>query len=922
MKRTLSIAILMAVFACLGTWAQVVTTSPAIVQTDSRNIIITFHANEGNKGLEGISKSSKVYAHTGVITNLSTSGSDWKYAPSWLDNSAKYELTWVSSNTWNLTIPDIRSYYGITNPAEVVQKLAFVFRNADGSRKGKTASGGDIFVDVVPAGFAMDFTCNLSGNILTDSRPVTFTANSTLPADISIYVDTPSNTLASQSGVTTLSATTTLSLGEHTVYAVGKNAGNTITQKIGLIRVEATSEQPYPGGVPKMGPVASADGSVTFCIAAPQKSSVLLVGSWNNYTIGAQSVMHKHDYNGNSYFWTTIPALANGTNQTYYFVVDGQKYVCDPYARLVLDPWNDQYIPSAVYPDMPQYPSAHVSGTPVAVYNSAMDSYNWQVPNFVGAAQSDLVIYELLIRDFTGTEGEARGNGTIEGVIEKLDYIKSLGVNAVELMPIMEFNGNNSWGYNTNFYFAPDKAYGTPNDYRRLIDEIHARGMAVILDIVFNQSDGLHPWYMMYDIARNPFYNGSAPHAYSVLNDWNQDNPIVQQQWYDALQYWLTAYKVDGFRFDLVKGLGNNNSYGATYNAQNNTWANVTDAGTNNTNFTRVERMKQLHDAMRAVNPRAYFINENLAGAIEENAMAEDSEINWANINNASCQFAMGWSQDASLNRFYAPYDSRMWGSTVSYAESHDEERMAYKQNKYGAAGVKGNVAVSMRRLGSVAAQMLLAPGAHMIWQFQEFGADQTTKNDYGNDTSPKTVIWSQLNDPDRAGLKQNYTELCHLRTSNPEMFTPAASVSLNFSAWDKRTLSLKVGSKTLWLVVNPSTTATVEIPTSANLSAPEWRLLSASYDTAPQASAEGVTLAPGAYAVYGTAAVAGQTDIDSDIAAGTRVYGGQGCIVVEGSAEGVEVFTVSGLRTSLTNLAPGLYIVKTPNASHKVAVR
>ena len=110
---------------------------------------------------------------------------------------------------------------------------------------------------------------------------------------------------------------------------------------------------------------------------------------------------------------------------------------------------------------------------------------------------------------------------------------------AVELMPIMEFNGNNSWGYNTNFYFAPDKAYGTPDDYREFIDKCHEAGIAVILDIVFNQSDGLHPWYQMYPIASNPFYNATAPHDYSVLNDWKQENPLVQQQW-KWVSIWVT----------------------------------------------------------------------------------------------------------------------------------------------------------------------------------------------------------------------------------------------------------------------------------------------------------------------------------------------------------------------------------------------
>lgn len=83
----------------------------------------------------------------------------------------------------------------------------------------------------------------------------------------------------------------------------------------------------------------------------------------------------------------------------------------------------------------------------------------------------------------------------------------------------MEFDGNNSWGYNPNFYFAPDKAYGTPDDYRRLVDECHARGLAVVLDVVFNQTAGLHPWYLMYPMVLSKFYNGTSPHAYSVLND-------------------------------------------------------------------------------------------------------------------------------------------------------------------------------------------------------------------------------------------------------------------------------------------------------------------------------------------------------------------------------------------------------------------
>lgn len=143
---------------------------------------------------------------------------------------------------------------------------------------------------------------------------------------------------------------------------------------------------------------------------------------------------------------------------------------------MILDPYSDRYINQDVFPNLPAYPVNDVPySVPLAWYNSSHNNYDWKITDFKGVNKDQLVIYELLIRDFSGTNGQANGSGTVQGVIDKLDYIKSLGVNAIELLPIMEFNGNNSWGYNTNFYFAPDKAYGTPNDYRKLIDECHAR---------------------------------------------------------------------------------------------------------------------------------------------------------------------------------------------------------------------------------------------------------------------------------------------------------------------------------------------------------------------------------------------------------------------------------------------------------------
>ena len=171
---------------------------------------------------------------------------------------------------------------------------------------------------------------------------------------------------------------------------------------------------------------------------------VQLVGSWNDFAIVPDQQMHYTDIDGIRYFWTSVDGLEAGKDYTYYYIVDGQTAVGDPYARLVLDGNNDKYISSAVYPDMPVFPSEKVSSSvPVAVYNSDAGKYDWQTASFTRPSQESLVLYEVLIRDFTGTEGKANGNGTISGLIDRLDYIKELGVNGIELMPIMEFDGNN-----------------------------------------------------------------------------------------------------------------------------------------------------------------------------------------------------------------------------------------------------------------------------------------------------------------------------------------------------------------------------------------------------------------------------------------------------------------------------------------------
>ena len=889
MKR-LSLILMMALWLAGMARAQV-TTSPSPLQEDSQDIWIYFHADQGSKGLIGQPASDPVYAHTGACTDKG----DWRYAPNWLDNSAKYQLEYVEPNVWRLYIGDIRQYYGITDPTETVSRLAFVFRNANGSREGKTASGGDIFVDVLQSGLQISLQSDLEGSVITaDQSTVTFTVGATKNATISLKVN--GDLIGEAQGKELVAQHTFSNPGDYTVTATAVADGETATSTLNLYYMSAAQTKPYPGGNPVMGAVDNGDGSVTFCLAAPGKRSVSIVGSWNDYALNDAGAMYCDNTGGIEYYWQTVKGIKQGETYLYYYLVDGTIAVGDPYARLVLDPANDKYIPESVFPGLPAYPVEKIQDVCLAVYKSDINAYDWKAADFKGADKDNLIIYELLLRDFTGTEGKALGDGTVRGAIEKIPYLKSLGINAVELLPITEFNGNISWGYNPNFYFAPDKAYGTPDDYKEFIDRCHQEGIAVILDMVFNQSDWHHPWYRMYAVGQNPMYNATAPHAYSVLNDFNQGHPLVRKQWADCVKYWMEEYKVDGFRFDLVKGLGDNDSY-----------ANAGDAATNAFNQSRIDNMRAIQLAMAEVNPDAYFINENLAGAEEENAMAAFGQLNWSNLNEQGCQFAMGYQDNSGLEGFYAPNWNRTWGSTVSYLESHDEQRLAYKQKQFGVTAVK-STKNAMQRLGSAAAQMLMSPGAHMIWQFSEMGNEENTKNaDGGNNTDPKTVNWALLDNQYRAGLANCYAELAAIRNGNPQLFSQDASfiAADRASNWaNGRTLTSTAGSEAIYTFVNPNTdmaiTFTHSFPLGDNSA---YRILSQTYgqEITFDAAASKVTVPANSYVVIGTSGLNAVEEIGGEDADGAEP----------------QYFNLQGMRVAAPQ--PGqIHIVKLGAKSYK----
>ncbi len=907
-RKIFSLFVALSVLCGICASAQIVTTIPEVLQENSQGVVLYYHADSplGNNGLKDYT-GDDVYAHIGVTTATG----DWEHTvANWDVDLPKCKLSRVDANTYALNIGDIRTFFEV-GASETVSRLCMVFRNSGGSRQGKAAGDKDIFVDVHQAGLALNFECS-APSVVTKATRVELKAGTTMAADIQISVN--GSVIASKTGVSTLSASYDISSeGAYEFKATATADGKTIDKVYSVSWVGASPEREYPGGVPVQGAVDNADGTVTFCFAAPGKTSVTIVPSWDDYKVRSENTMFYQDYNGHRYFWIKSPKLADATDYIYYYLVDGTYSVGDPYAKLVLDPYSDKWLAGdgLGYEGMPEYPAEVEGNVMLAVWRRDMNKYEWSA--FEIPSHDRLYIYELLLRDFTGTEGKSLGNGTLAAAMEKIPYIKSLGVNAVELMPIMEFNGNNSWGYNTNFYMAPDKAYGSPKEYKDFIDECHRNGLAVILDIVFNQTDGLAPWYQMYPASSNPFYNATSPHGWSVLNDLNPGYALVEQHYKDVLQYWLREYNVDGFRFDLVKGLGDNGSYGS---------------GTDGFNQSRVDRMKRLHAAIREVKPDAIHINELLGDNREENANAEDGQIGWHNLEYNSGQFVMGWDENnKGVSEFYAPNAGRTFCS-VSYAESHDEERLGYKIKTYGSEDVK-NGRVRARRLAALGAWMALTPGPKMIWQFQELGNDQTTKKGSDNDTSPKRVNWNAVNNEINKHILASYRAAGALRAANETMFGEDASFKCSWSASlaSPRILCVEKDGKAIVAFFNPSTKAAQDVTVSGvALDVSNAELIYACEGFAnPSLSGSGgalrLNVPANSFAIYATKGLSG---IDDAVADGSNVsvVGGVGEIIVNGTDAVPAVYDMSGRRVPSAGLSAGIYVVLVDGRSYKVAVR
>ncbi len=905
MKRILSITIVL--LSVLVVRAQIITTNPSILTVDYNDVIeVIYDASLGTAGLKDYTGTDGVYAHTGVITNYSTSDTDWKHAPTWGDNSAKYKLTSLGNNKWQLLItPNMKSYYGLTT-GEIVKKLAFVFRNGLKTKEGKDTGGKDILVPVYTAGLNVLFNNPLSSISVSAGTEMDLKLTSTMTADLSIAVN--GSVVKTAASVTELIHSYNFeSTGDYQLIGTASANGSTVRDTVNVCVPAPVVEQSLPAGM-KLGANIIDEQTVVLVLKAPNKNNVFLLGEFNDWT---QLNAYQLKKDGDNW-WIRLEGLIPGHLYAYQYLLDGNIKISDPYTELVLDQWNDQWINYGItrFPNLKPFPGGKAEGL-VATFTTVKKSFEWTDQQYQTPDRENMVIYELLLRDFTPEQ-------TLEAAMGKLDYLQTLGVNAIELMPIQEFDGNNSWGYNPNHYFAPDKYYGTPEMYKTFVNECHRRGIAVILDIVLNHSTGLHPYAKMFwnstvskTSADNPWFNIDAPHPYSVFHDYNHESVVTKEYFKDVVKYWLEEYHVDGYRLDLTKGLTQKSSTEATASAYDQ---------------SRIDNISVYYDAAKSVKSDVMFILEHFCDYAEESSLASKGMYLWRNLNYAYSQAAMGYSSGSDFSGMLT--SPRNW---VGYAESHDEERNFFKVKTYGAGDLKTDSVERIARVPLNIAFVGLIPGPKMLWQFEEMGYDYSIDSQGGR-MAPKPSAWSWLNLSDRNKAYETSSKLLQLRAKYANAFKNGTfNASVSSSNWGVRRLSLTHSDLSLVVLGNFSATDVLvgwpNLPKSAI-----WYNLLTKESKYYGNTNEPITMNPGDYIILTDREVkltVGNVDVfDSGSVKLVSDLSGENYILQGMENATIHVYAINGTllksvqntnRISMAGLNAGIYILKANDLTFKL---
>ncbi|NJN87998.1 MAG: alpha-amylase [Leptolyngbyaceae cyanobacterium SL_7_1] len=462
---------------------------------------------------------------------------------------------------------------------------------------------------------------------------------------------------------------------------------------------------------------------IEFKLFAPYNKGAALIGEFSNW----EEIPMEKGKDG--YFRTHID-LADGAYQ-YKFKVQSKSWFLEP------DQWIEVVDPYATDIDNPtQNGVIRIKDGEVIV-----DDYVWQHDDVPLPPDHQLVIYEMHVADFSGGEDDKFARGQFKHVIEKLDYLCELGVNAIELMPIKEYPGDYSWGYNPRHFFAMESSYGSTADMKRMIDECHARGIRVLMDGIYNHSEASSPltqidhdyWY--HHAPRDPENNWGPEFNYEHYDEALDVRPAWQFIG-NAVRFWVQEYHVDGIRYDAARQIAN-------YDFMH--WI--------------VQQTKQ-HAGAKPF----YNVAEHIPETPSITGIDGPMDGCWHDsLYHCVLEHICGDTFD--LERLKEAIDCKRQGflgvtNVVNYLTNHDHNHVMVE---LGDREIFGEAAFKRAKLGAVL--VMTAIGVPLIWMGEEFG-----------EYKPKTpesakIDWTLLGNDENRSLFEYYKGLISLRKTNGALF-------------------------------------------------------------------------------------------------------------------------------------------------------
>jgi len=709
------------------TYSQV-TTVPSPIEVDA-SVTITVDTNSTATDCNGFSSPNKVYLHSGIGDDANPWG--FSVVGNWGLDDGVGEMTDNGDGTWSITFVP-KTYYGLTAAQEAAAtKMGMVFRNEDGSQEFKDNG-------------CVDFVFNVGAFQVTMINPTPEEPTVYLNSGASLNImaqntsdDADYELFANGTSINTQTTDffnyTHANITENTYYElVATLASSNVTKSFAVMINPGANTQTMPSGMQNgINYDTSNATKATLVIDAPLKDFIYVAGSFNDWKPTTADAMKKDPATGK--FWFELTGLSSGDIYTYQYwvfettpITDSPSLVktADPYSTLVLSPFDDPYITATSYPDLPEYPWGQERE--VTVLQTGQTPYNWVVTDFVKPKKEDLIIYEVLLRDFDADR-------TFQNMIDRIDYFKNLNINAVELMPVMEYEGNEGWGYNPSFHLALDKFYGTADKFKEMIDTYHQNGIAVILDVALNHAMGRNPMARMWMIdedhdgwgepsSENPYFNEVATHSYSIGNDFNHSSELTKEYTKSVVKHWIEEFHIDGFRWDLTKGFTQN--------------CTGSDACTNSYQADRVAILKEYADYSWLLDATHYVIFEHLGTDSEEQEWANykvgegKGVMLWGKMVDPYNQLTMGYASGSDFDRMGHVSHGFTNKRLVGYAESHDEERLMYRNLQFGNTSNSGHdvteLNVALSRMSALGAVTLTIPGPKMIWHFGDLGMDNS----------------------------------------------------------------------------------------------------------------------------------------------------------------------------------------------------